>query len=205
MPAVAVTVDSAATSSFWAMLLPAIIFVWGGDLSLSKLEKIFLCGFVIFSLAMALSLVNAEIFSESLGSYERYSRFLFFVPIYLFVKRFGLRLAPIMSWGLMLGCLAIGLVAIYQYYILGFPQPMGARQINRFGFTAVTIFLLFFLQVVFNWRGKWSMIAAAIVSLIIIYGIILNNTRGAMLCVFPFILLLVFYFRNDFDKKKQIY
>ncbi|MEM7400516.1 MAG: O-antigen ligase family protein [Pseudomonadota bacterium] len=202
LPSIAVTVNSGATTTFWFLSIPALIFFWSKKLKLFKLERLLLFGFVSLFIATGLSLINAEDLLDSLGSYERYVRFLLFVPLYLFVRKYQLELAPIFSWGLLLGCLVIGLVAIYQYHVLNMPQPMGARQINRFGFAAVTFFLLLTLQVIFRWRAKWILLAATTVSIVIIYGITLNNTRGAMLCVFPFMLLLMFQFRNDFDRKK---
>ncbi len=202
LPSIAVTVNSGATSLFWLLSVPAVIFFWRSRVQLHNLEKILLYGIVFFSLIMGLSLINAENLSDSLGSFERYIRFLLFVPLYLFVRKYGLDLAPIISWGLMLGCLVMGLVAIYQFYVLNIPQPMGARQINRFGFAAVTIFLLLVTHILFYWRNKWALMIAVIVSLIIIYGIALNNTRGAMLCVFPFMMLLGFAFKDEFDKKR---
>lgn len=201
LPSVAVTVNSGATTTFWFLSIPAIIFFWSKKLSLDKLEKLLLFGFVALFVVTGLSLINAEDLSDSIGSYERYVRFLLFVPLYLFVRKYQLKLAPTLAYGLLVGCLIIGIVAIYQSHVLNVSQPMGARQINRFGFAAVTLFLLLVLQIIFAWRNKWILLVALIVSLIIIYGIILNNTRGATLCVFPFLILLAFHFRNKFDRK----
>ena len=202
-PSLAVTVDSGATMSYWLLVLPALIFAWGGRLDLFKEEKLFLAGLFVFSLAVALSFFNSDDLSESIGSYERYARCLLFIPLYIFVRKHGLKLSPYLSWGLVLGCLVTGLVAIYQYHMLEIIKPMGARNANRFGFAAVLLFLLLAIQIIFNWRYKMFVLPAIVVSIIIIYAIILNKTRGAMLCIFPFILLLVFYFRNDFDKRKK--
>ena len=202
LPVLAVTVDSGATSIFWLLAIPSIILCWRPKIQLHNLEKKLLYGTALFTLIMGLSLINAEDFSESLGSYERYIRFLLFVPIYIFVRKYRYYLAPITAWGLIIGCLAMGLVAIYQFYILDIPQPMGARQINRFGFTAVTIFFLLVVHILFYWRNKWVLLLACIASLIIIYGIALNNTRGAMLSVFPFIILLAFAYKDAFTRKK---
>ena len=205
LPSIAVTVNSGATTTFWFLSIIAILFFWGKNSRLVKLEKLLLLGFFGVFVATGLSLVNAENISDSIGSYERYVRFLLFIPIYLFVRKFQLTLVPTLAWGLLVGCLVIGLVSIYQFYVLNIPQPMGARQINRFGFAAVTLFLLLILQIIFAWRNKWILFTAAIVSLIIIYGIILNNTRGAMLCIFPFLALLLFHFRHEFDRAKILF
>ncbi len=201
LPAVAVTVDSGATTSYWLLLLPALIFGWGRNIELYKEEKFFLWGFFVFSLIMALSLINSEDISESIGSFERYARCLLFIPLYLFVKKFEIKLSPYIAWALVLGCLVTGLVAIYQFYILDIPKPYGVRNANRFGFAAIVFFLLLVLLVIFNRQSKLLLSLSIVASLIIIYAIILNHTRGAMLCVFPFVLLLMFYYKNPLSKK----
>ena len=150
---------------------------------------------------MALSLVNSEDVSESIGRYERYTRCLLFIPLYMFVKRFNLKLSAYLSWSLVLGCLVTGLVAIYQYHILEIMQPSGARQINRFGFTAVLLFLLLVVQIIFNWKKKIFVLSAMITSIVIVYAIILNKTRGAMVCVFPFLALIFFYVRDRMSRR----
>ncbi len=201
LPAVAVTVKSGATTVFLLLLIPSLIFAWMGWSTLYKEEKFLLSSFLLFVFLVGLSLLNSSDLHEGIGSYERFLRFAAFVPMYMFVRKYSLELGPWIAWGLVLGCIVTGAVAIYQHHWLDVARPGGARHWSRYGLTAVTIFLLLALVMIFEYRKKRVLVLGLIAAVIIVYGIKLNQTRAAMLSIVPFIGLLVFYFRNNFNKK----
>ncbi len=204
LPAIAVTVDSGATTSFYLLSILGLIGVWFGEYKLSLYEKRLLIGFLLFVICIGLSLINSDDVHESIGSYEKYLRFLLFIPVYIYVRKQKLELAPVLTWGVILGCLVMALVAIYQFHILGIERPHGARNPARFGVTLMMVCLLMWLVMVFKSKDKKILISGLILTCLVLYVIVLNQTRAAMLCVFPFALLLLFYFRNQINKKGML-
>jgi O-antigen ligase len=201
LPSVAVTVDSSISSAFYVLSIIGLIGLWFGERPLHLKEKYLLIGFLIFAICIVLSLFNAESFSNSIGPYEKYFRFVLFIPIYLFVRRQDIVLAPLLKWGSIFGCLVMACVAIYQFHILDISRPHGVRHPTRFGFILMMMCLLVWLQMIFYKHEKKMLIAGVIISFLVLYVMALNHTRAAMLMVFPFFALLIFYYRNNFNKK----
>ena len=201
LPSVAVTVKSGATTVFLIILLPSLIFGWKSWGFLFQEEKILLTSFLVFVFLVGLSLINSSDVSEGVGSYEKILRFAVFIPMYLFIRSNNFEFGPWLSWGLVLGCAVTGLVAIYQFHWLDLPRPGGARHFTRYGLSAVTILLLLTLVMMFEWRKTKLLILGIILAAIILYAIKLNQTRAAMLAILPFIGLLLFYYRHNFNKK----
>ncbi|QMU61593.1 MAG: hypothetical protein GKR92_07740 [Gammaproteobacteria bacterium] len=204
LPSVAVSVKSGATSVFLLILVPSLIFAWMSLEKLFKEEKFLLSCFLLYVLLVGFSLINSSDLNEGFGSYERFLRFVVFIPMYMFVRKYSLELGPWIAWGLVLGCAVTGMVAIYQHHWLDVARPGGARHWSRYGLTAVSIFLLLSLAIIFEYRKTKFLVLGLISAVIILYAIKLNQTRAAMLSVVPFIGLLGFYFINKFNKKTAL-
>ena len=204
LPSVAVTVDSSISTLFYVLAIIGLIGFWFGERPLESSEKILLIGFFIFTICIGLSLINAEVFRESFGSFEKYFRFTLFIPIYLFVRRQKISLAHLLKWGIILGCLSMVLVAIYQFHVLGIERPHGVRHPTRFGFMLMMTCTLMWLLMIFYKHDKKIIISGAVISLLVVYVMVLNHTRAAMLMVFPFLVLLLFYYRHSIDKKSVL-
>lgn len=204
LPSVAVSVNSGATTIFLLILIPSLIFAWMGWGDLYKEEKFLLLSFLLFVLLVGVSLINSSSLSDGIGSYEKFLRFAVFVPMYMFVRKYSLELGPWIAWGLILGCAVTGMVAIYQHHWLDVARPGGARHWSRYGLTAVTIFLLLALVIIFEHRKLITLVLGLISAVIILYAINLNQTRAAMLSVVPFIGLLILYYRTRFTRKTAI-
>ncbi len=204
LPSVVVTVGSGATTIYFFLFILGLVFGWKTWGFLLREERVLLSCFLLFTIFVGFSFINSSDINESFSSYEKYIRFSVFVPIYILVRRFALELGPWLIWGLVIGCAVMGLVAVFQYHILDAYRPSGARNAARFGLTAMTFFLLLVLAVMFEWR-KTIFFALSLISLVIImYAIGVNQTRSAMLSVFPFIGMLAYYYRNNIDKKTAL-
>ena len=200
LPSVAVTAKSGATTIFLLLLIPSLIFGWRGWGMLYSEEKIFLGCMLLFVFLVSFSFINSSDIGESVGSFEKYLRFLAFVPMYLFIRQIQISLGPWLLLGCLLGCLVMGVVASYQFHELGIERPNGARNAARFGLVAVTSFLLLVLLLIVEWRKKILLLTGIITSSLIVYAIALNQTRSAMILVLPFFALIFIYFRKNINK-----
>lgn len=201
LPAIAVTVDSSISTTFYILSIIGLIGFWFSGGKLHESEKVLLIGFLIFAFCIGLSLFNAEDFYDSIGRFEKYFRFVLFIPIYLLVRNKDIQLAPLLKWGVILGCMVMTLVAIYQFHVLGIERPHGVRHPTRFGFMLMMSCLLMWLLMIFYKHDKKIIISGAMISLFVLYVMVLNHTRAAMLMVFPFSALLLFYYRKNLNKK----
>jgi hypothetical protein len=200
LPSVAVSVPSGATTVFLLILIPSLFLAWPTWDKLFNEEKFLLLSFLLYTFLVGCSLINSSDLNEALGSYERFLRFALFVPMYMFVRKYNLELGPWIIWGLILGCTVTGLLAIYQHHWLDVARPGGARHWSRYGLTAVTIFLLLTLAMIFEYRKTKILVLGLISAVIILYAIKLNQTRAAMLSVIPFVGLLIVFYRTRFNK-----
>lgn len=201
LPSIAVTVHSGASASYYFLSLIGLIGAWFGKNTLSQNEKNLLIGFAVFVFCIGLSLINAQDFSESVGSFEKYVRYLLFIPLYIFIRKSNIHLAPLLTWGLILGCFIMALVAIYQFHVLGIERPHGVRHPTRFGFVLMMTCLLLWLQMIVYRHNRKIVAVGVFVTCLVFYAIVLNHTRAAMLMIFPFFALLLFYYRGKLDKK----
>lgn len=205
LPSVSVTVKSGGTTVFLLILLSSIFFCWGGWKDLFPEEKLLLSGFVLFVLLVSCSFINSSDLGESFGSFGKYFRFVMFVPMYLFFRRHKIELGPWLSLGVVLGCMVLGLVALYQYYELGILRPNGVRNSARFGLVAVILFLLLVMLIINEWRNTKLLVVGMLSVVIIAYAITLNQTRAALISIVPFFGILLIYFRSIFKGKFAFY
>ncbi len=201
LPSVAVTVKSGATTIFLLILIASLIFFRNIQNTLCSEEKIFLSCVLLFVVLVSFSFINSSDLQESLGSFEKYLRYIAFIPMYVFVRRYHLNLAPWLLYGCLLGCLVMACVIAYQHHELGLVRPGGARNAARFGLVAVISFLLLVLLLSAEWRNKALILVGIIASILAIYAIALNQTRAAIILILPFFVLMIFYFRKNFNKK----
>jgi len=201
LPSVAVTVNSGATTVFLLMVIPGLIFGWKGWSNLQSEEKFLLVSFLIFTFFVGLSFINNSDIAGNFSSYEKYLRFAVFVPTYLFVKRYAINLGPWLAWGIIVGCFVIGLVAIYQHHWLDIIRPHGVRNIARFGITSVVFFLILTLILMFGWRRPNILLLGIVAAFFVLYAIVLNHTRSAILSVIPFLIMLAILNRNILGKR----
>ena len=205
LPSVAVTVKSGATTVFLLFLIPALMFGWRGWGELFAEEKVILCSMLLFVLFSSFSLINSSNISEAMSSFEKHLRFLAFIPMYLLVRRNELNLGPWLLLGCLFGCVVMGLVASYEFHMLGENRPNGVRNAARFGLVAVIAFLLLVHLLIVEWRNKIILFAGIIASGLIVYAITLNQTRSAMILLLPFFALMILYCRERFNKTVIIF
>ncbi len=200
LPSVAVTVKSGATTVFLLILIPSLVFFRHVRNILHFEEKIFLSCMLLFVILISFSFLNSSDVQESLGSFEKYLRYIVFIPMYIFLRRYQINLAPWLLYGCLLGCFVMACVVGYQHYELGLDRPGGARNAARFGFVAVISLLMLILLLSAEWRNKALFFVGIVVSALVIYAIALNQTRAAMILVLPFFILMIFYFRKNINK-----
>ncbi len=205
LPSMSVTVKSGGTTIFLLILIPSLLFCWGGWKDLFPEEKMLLTGFVLFTVLVSFSFINSSDIGESFSSFEKYMRFLMFVPMYLFVRRYKIESGSWLSLGCVLGCLVLGLVAIYQFHELGMLRPGGVRNAARFGLVAVIMFLLVIMLMITEWRNSKMLVIGSISAILIMYALTLNQTRAALISIIPFIGVLLFYFRDVFKRNLVFY
>ena len=203
-PVVAMLIPHGPTSIFAILILAGVATLRRQDIHLSYTEKAVLIGFGLIFVAAALSLINAHDLSNSVSKIERYSFFVFIVPVYLLLRKYNDYIVWAFLLGLALSAVLIGLTAFWEVEIGDQLRASGIRHPIMFGsFAALVSILLLLGAVLFS--KKWWQYALWLGPLIFAtYATIESGTRNAMLALPITLTALLFLARGQVNAKGWI-
>ena len=152
MGAIALVVDSGYSYGVALLLLGSVSLLWRKPvLSLEGEDKLLMAVLVVYSLLFML-----QLWLEGAGAsaYDRPSRFMFAVPVLLFVLAYPPRLGWLWS-GLVAGSLATAGWAVWQKLFLGIERATGHTYVIQFGNISMLFGLLCLAGLGWAWPG-WS-------------------------------------------------
>ncbi|GGB50136.1 hypothetical protein GCM10011502_24210 [Oceanisphaera marina] len=191
MGALALVLDSGYTYGPALLLLASVILLWRRPvLNLQTEDKWLMAVIAGYSL---LFLVQLMLDGADSRTYDRPSRFLFAVPVLLFVLAYPPRLSWLWS-GLAVGSVLTGSWAIWQKLVLGVDRATGHTYVIQFGNISM-LFGLFCLAGL-GWAVAQHHARRWVVLLLMgavfgVLGSLLSGTRGGWIG-FPFVFLVLY-------------
>ena len=155
--------------------------------------------FALCIFAMGLMWVAMADPSEQMGQWDRPTKFLLAIPCLLYATVFPARPRAFV-WGLIIGCLGAGAIAIWQVHVLGEWRATGRTNAIQYGNLALllAVMLAVFVAAIhkqLNWGEKVLAVIAIVAGL---DASVLSASRGgwlALLIAMPFGLMLLYRYR----------
>lgn len=189
--AVALVVPSGYSIGFALLLLASFTLLWRRpDFNLQAEDKLMIAVIAIYSLLLIAQLL---IDGASLRELDRPSRFLFALPVLLFVLVYPPKIASIFS-GLILGSILTGGWAVWQKIFLNIGRAGGYTNTIQFG--NISMLLGFFCLAGLGWasiqpRAKAWMALLVLGALLGALGSLLSGSRGGWIGL-PFLFFILY-------------
>jgi O-antigen ligase len=167
---------------------------------LHREEKILLYVFLAFLLSFALSATLNDWTINSIKRIGTEFKYLLFIPVYLLIRR-NTQVAKFLFAGVLLGCIVLGIQAIYDTYFHEWHRAVGQYGQIAFGDIAILYFSITGFIAIQYRESKYSryLIAPLAMSLLSIY---LSGTRNAWLAFLVSIVLIFFLSRSYLNIKQ---
>ena len=191
MGALVLTVNSGYTIGPWILLLASITLLWRRPvLNLQAEDKWLMAVLAGYSV-----LFIAQLLWEGANSrtFDRPSRFLFAVPVLLWVIAYPPRLSWLWS-GIASGAILAGSLAMWQKWILGFERAEGHTNVIQFGNISMVFGLFCIAGLGWAWvqpQARRWLLLLAIGALLGALGSLLSGSRGGWIGL-PFIFLVLY-------------
>ena len=191
MGALVLTVNSGYTIGPWILLLASITLLWRRPVLNVQAEDKWL----IAVLAGYSVLFIAQLLWEGASSrtFDRPSRFLFAVPVMLWILAYPPRLSWLWS-GIASGAIFAGSLAMWQKWMLGFERAEGHTNVIQFGNISMVFGLFCIAGLGWAWvqpQARRWLLLLAIGALLGALGSLLSGSRGGWIGL-PFIFLVLY-------------
>lgn len=157
-------------------------------------DKFFIFSLIAYFSTFLISVIDNQ---DSLREIDNPSRVLLFIPLIFFFSLYPIK-KKIIFYFIPIGSFVIGLLAIYQKFILNLPLPFPETHSIQAGDISMTLSLLS-MVIAFYWFNKNTKIAFLCI-LFATFGLsasILTGARGGWIAFpFCFLLILVCYYKN---------
>lgn len=190
--------DGGSIAAFAVMLLMSFVYLFmvKDKPALDGVDKLF-----IFTLVFMFLTVLPTFISDGFrGRYLDISlRDLLAVPILLLL----LYTTPRASWlfaGAVVGSIAAFLLAIYQYYYLGWDRVDGFLYSINFGYLACALAFISLAAAIYFERIGWK-IASIVAFVSVLFAMMLTGTRGAFIAMPVLLVMFVFIYRKELGTK----
>lgn len=190
--------DGGSIAAFAVMLLISFVYLFTvkDKPALDGVDKLF-----IFTLVFMFLTVLPTFISDGFrGRYLDISlRDLLAVPILLLL----LYTTPRASWlfaGAVVGSIAAFLLAIYQYYYLGWDRVDGFLYSINFGYLACALAFISLAAAIYFERIGWK-IASVVAFVSVLFAMMLTGTRGAFIAMPVLLVMFVFIYRKELGTK----
>lgn len=201
MPALVLSMRLGVHIASISLLLIALIILLkqtGKSRPLNNIEKLFIGSLCILPLLIGLDCL----FRGSAFRHVDYPlRFIVVLPIFFALRRVQLNILPF-CYGLYLGAISVGCIALYQRFGLGIERVHGTANIISFGQISMQLSLLslcsLFLYPQFN---KTTLLLCLIAALFGMMGALLSGMRGTWIALFPITILWLCYAQMDLKRK----
>lgn len=196
-PLLSVTIEHGGSVIYLFLLLFSLFFGWKSWKDIELWEKKILFGFLIFIVVISVSFLHTQEIYLGIRKIERYLHFLFFIPMYLLLKKYQVEVGKIYFLGVVLSAFVLSGQAYYQTSILGWHRAAGAYNsliLGDVSMLVVMVTLSAFLTVFKTWKHYLLgvfVIAAAL------FASVMSGARGAWLLL-PIMLLWFLW-----DRRKQ--
>lgn len=198
-PLLTLTVSHGGTGNYLLLMLLGMVTGWKQIRRFNRLETFFFTGLLLLFLVNVMSFSQTQNIS---GGYTWLGKYLYlFLGLFAYAvikERFDF-LVKHLDFFLIINSIAIGSIALYQYYYLNIPRVYGGTHIILFGNVAVVMLGLTLCRLFFA-KPHWLMYLSAVFCLT---GAILSQTRGAMIAI-PVILLFLVIWSKGYQNKKLV-
>lgn len=136
---------------------------------------------------------------QELKGMKRLTAYIGFIPIFLLIRETGL---PEKSfwYGITVGAIVAGLVAIVQMYGLGYPRPIGAHHHIVYGNLSLTLGVISLIGIsYFRQKGRYYILLPVLAVLLSFTASILSGARGGWIAI-PFIVAAIFMLDRQLGK-----
>jgi len=182
-PCMGATVEHAASTLYWLLVLHGLVLGRGEWRKLWRWERQVLIGFTLFFLAIVIALTQTEDTREGWKAVERGLRMPFLIPAYLGLRKTGAELGPHFLWGSVAGLFAACLSSLYDLQILGLERATGAYHPIVFG--DITSYLIVIsLSGIFTVPvSRWLGVGCGVGLLLASWACLCSGTKAAWLAI----------------------
>jgi len=200
-PIVIATVRDAGSTIYGVLIFLSLFNYKKGWGLLNRRERRFLSGFVLFFLLASLSLLMTEDLHIGIARFERYARFLFFIPIYCMLRGDPLSTVKAFLGGIFFALFVMLGQTLYQVEVLGDPIAHGAYHKIIMGDMAILFAILFFVGVIFCRKSKLRYIFSTLAIGAGFYASLLTGTRTAWFFVPIIAISLLWLYKRQLNKR----
>lgn len=198
-PLFTLTVPHGGTGNYVILILTGMVTGWKQIRRFNQLETYFFGGLLLLFLVNVMSFSQTQNISGGFTWLGKYLYLFMGLFAYAVIKERIDFLEKHLNLFLIINSLAIGSIALYQYYYLGISRVYGGTHIILFADVAVVMLCLTLCRLFFT-KPAWLMFLSAAFCLI---AAILSQTRGAIIAI-PVLLVLLFIWSKAYQNIKLV-
>lgn len=202
------SINHAASTSYALLMFTGLFTLWltrSAWAELHKYEKWMLAGFALYAFSGVITVINVEDMDEYIKDLERFLRFLFAIPIYIYLRRYRVKAVQFLYVGAVVSGPFLLVVAILSLIDAPNEPARGDYHHIIFGSLAMinTGICLAMLLV-----GRLSTLMRVLVGVSVLMGFavtILSQSRGVWLVAPVYLLVVLVYAWRESRKKFAIF
>jgi len=179
-----------------------ILFRQAGEArELSLMDKFFVVALCVLPIVIAF---DCLLRGASFRYLDYPLRFIFALPIFFALRRVSVNMRPFI-YGIAIGAIGAGCIALYQHLYLGIDRVYGTVHIIPFGHIALQLGLLSLAALIMYRDFTIKLILMCLIAGGFgIIGAVLSGTRGTWLVIFPVLIIWFIYIQINIKMKSLI-
>ncbi|MEJ2508270.1 MAG: O-antigen ligase family protein [Gammaproteobacteria bacterium] len=200
-PFTVVSVPDGGSGTYVLPALFGVFLAWPAWRHLAPEERRVLLGILAFYLVVLLTLINTENYSLALDKFDRYTRVLLMIPVYVLIRRVGIVPGRAFLYGCVVAGFTLAAHGWYQVHVQGMSDAAGIYHKIVFGDAAVEFAAILVIAMLTLARRPWQYALLGLSTAAALYASVLSVTRSSWLFVIVFAVALLWWYRRELGRR----